>query len=266
DEIQGNLSQYGDKYHVETVLEKIDTAGIDIDKGFRFVVLGDNRSNLRVWQTVVESINKWNPLFAINLGDLTLNGYSWDMGGYYFQTLEEYAKYPLLAVAGNHDVRSGGLAYEYIFGGKDSRVFHFDVGNCRFVILDNTDDESAIPWEDQLQMADEWLDVDMQYKFVFAHTPIYEVEKWTWHSMTEEMSGPFVKLMSKHSVDHVFFGHIHAYSTATYDGIEYTVTGGAGAGIHRRYGKSGSVNHYMVIDILPDSIEMRVVQLIPRNN
>jgi len=266
EEIQGNLSKYGDKYYVKTVLEKIENVSIDINEGFRFVVLGDNRSNLRVWNAVVQSINQWNPLFAINLGDLTLNGYSWDMDGSLLQTLEKYAKYPFLAVAGNHDVRSGGLPYEYIFGGKDSRVFHFDVGNCRFIILDNTDDKSAIPWKDQLQMADKWLEVDTQYKFVFAHTPIYEVEKWAFHSMTEEMSSPFAKLMSKHSVDHVFFGHIHAYSTATYEGVEYTITGGAGAGLHRRFGKLGSVNHYMVVDILPESIEMRVVQLIPQNN
>ena len=82
--------------------------------------------------------------------------------------------------------------------------------------------------------------------------------------MEEEMSGPFAKLMSKHKVDHVFFGHIHAYSTDTYEGIEYTITGGGGAGLHRQYGKMGSVNHYVIVDILPESIEMRVVHLIAK--
>ncbi len=262
EEIQENLSKYGDKYHVNTVLKEIKNVSINENEGFRFVVFGDSRSDLQVWKAVLQSINKWDPVFAINLGDLTLNGYSMDMDGYLFQPLDKYARFPFLAVAGNHDVRSGGLQYEYIFGGKDSRVFHFDVSNCRFIILDSTGVESAIPWEEQLQMADKWLEVNKKYKFVFVHTPIYEVDKWAYHSMTEEKSGPFAKLMSKHNVDHVFFGHIHAYSTATYEGVEYSITGGAGAGLHEQYGEMGSVNHYMIVDILPDSIEMRVVQLI----
>ncbi len=263
EEIQGNLSKYGDRFHVNTVLEKIGNVSVDENEGFRFVVFGDTRSNLNVWKVVLQSINKWDPLFAVNLGDLTLNGYSMDMDGYFVQVLDKYAQFPLLAVAGNHDVRSGGLPYEYTFGGKDSRAFHFDVSNCRFVILDSTGVKSAIPWEEQLQMADKWLEVNKQHKFVFVHTPIYEVEKWSYHSMDEEISAPFVKLMSKHLVDHVFFGHIHAYSTATFEGVDYTITGGGGASLHRQYGKTGSVNHYVVVDILPESIEMRVVQLIP---
>jgi len=264
EEIQGNLSKYGDKYHVNNVLEKIGNVSVDENEGFRFVVFGDTRSNLQVWKTVLESINKWDPLFAVDVGDLTLYGYSMDMDGYLFQTLDKYARFPFFGVVGNHDVRSGGLPYEYIFGGKDSRVFHFDVSNCRFVIMDNTGVKSAIPWEEQLKMADKWLEVNNRYKFVFVHAPLYEVEKWKYHSMEEEMSGPFAKLMSKHSVDHVFFGHIHAYSTATFEGVEYTITGGGGAGLHEQYGKMGSVNHYVVVDILPESIEMRVVHLIAK--
>lgn len=111
-------------------------------------------------------------------------------------------------------------------------------------------------------MADQWLNVKTQYKFIFLHKPPYEVEKWAYHSMTEERSSPFVKLMSKHRVDHVFCGHIHAYSTTTYEGVEYTVTGGGGASLHKHFGEMESVNHYVVIDILPDSVKMRVARLI----
>ena len=264
EEIQENLSKYGDRFHVNNVLKKIGNVHIDENEGFRFVVLGDTRSDLHVWKAILQSINKWDPLFAVNLGDLTLNGYSMDMDGYFVQVLDKYARFPLLAVPGNHDVRSGGLPYEYTFGGKDSRAFHFDVSNCRFVIMDNTGVKSAVPWEEQLQMADKWLEVNKQYKFVFVHTPLYEVEKWNYHSMEEEMSAPFAKLMSKHGVDHVFFGHIHAYSTATYEGVEYTITGGGGAGLHEQFGKMGSVNHYVIVDILPESIEMRVVHIISK--
>jgi predicted phosphodiesterase len=264
EEIQGNLSKYDDRYHVNNVLKKIGNVRIDENEGFRFVVFGDTRSNLQVWKAVLQSINKWDPLFAVNVGDLTPYGYSMSMDGYLFQALDKFARFPFLAVVGNHDVRRGGLSYEYIFGGQDSKAFHFDVSNCRFVILDNSGVESAIPWEEQLRMADKWLEVNKRYKFVFAHQPLYEVEKWKYHSMKEEMSGPFVKLMFKHKVDHVFFGHIHAYSTATFEGVEYTITGGGGASLHEQYGKMGSVNHFVVVDVLPESIKMRVVHLIAK--
>ena len=44
---------------------------------------------------------------------------------------------------------------------------------------------------------------------------------------------------------------------------EYTFGGsGGGASLHKHYGEMGSVNHYVVIDILPESLKMRVVRLI----
>ena len=83
--------------------------------------------------------------------------------------------------------------------------------------------------------------------------------------MSAAMSTPFVKLMTKHKVDHVFSGHIHSYSTATYEGINYTVAGGGGAGLHKQYGEMGSVHNYVVVDVLPEGVQMRLVRLIPKD-
>jgi hypothetical protein len=71
--------------------------------------------------------------------------------------------------------------------------------------------------------------------------------------------------MSQHSVDHVFLGHIHAYSTATYGGVDYTVTGGGGASLHTQYGEMGSRHHYVVVDVLKDKVEMTLVRFLPFN-
>ena len=187
EEIKENLSKYGDRFHVSNVLKKIRNVGVDENEDFRFVVFGDTRSNLKIWNALLQSINKWEPLFAVNVGDFTRYGYSMNMDGYFLQALDQFARFPFLPVVGNHDVRRGGLSYEYTFGGKNSRTYHFDVGNCRFVVLDNSGVESAIPWEEQLKMADKWLEVKSRYKFVFLHKPPYEVEKWAYHSMTEEV-------------------------------------------------------------------------------
>ena len=67
--------------------------------------------------------------------------------------------------------------------------------------------------------------------------------------------------MVKHHVDHVFFGHVHAYSTATLNGINYTVSGGGGAGLHNRFGPKGNVHHYIICDVLKDgSMKQQVVR------
>jgi len=224
--ITENLSKYGDKYHVDKMIARIKAVKFKKSQGFRFVVAGDSRSNINVWQIVTHSINKWQPLFTINVGDLTRYGYSTDMDKYLFKTLEDKASYPFLPVMGNHDCRRGSTSYTYAFGGDGARVYHFDYGRCRFVILDNCDYEGVMPWAEQLALADRWL-------------------------------------TDKHSVDHVFLGHIHAYSTANYGGVDYTVTGGGGASLHTQYGEMGSRHHYVVVDVLKDKVEMTLVRFLP---
>ena len=267
DEIASNLSKYGNKYHVDEVIARIQTIDFDKQDGFRFIVVGDTRSNEAVWKTIAQSLNKWQPVFVINVGDMTPNGYSNTMKKYLFPVLEKYVNYSFLPVIGNHDCRRGSLSYEYAFGGGSSRVYHFDYGDCRFIVLDNVEGEGMMLWEEQLALAEKWLEEKSEFrKFVFVHSPPYDVKKWAYHSMPPEMSAPFVALMSKYKVDHVFFGHIHAYSTATYGGVDYTVTGGGGASLHSQYGEFGSAHQYMVVDVLPDNIEMQVVYFFPIKN
>jgi hypothetical protein len=96
---------------------------------------------------------------------------------------------------------------------------------------------------------------------VAAHRPIATVEKWAYHSWDETSSGTFADLMSEHDVEHVFFGHIHAYSTARLQGVDYTIAGGGGAGLHDRYGPSGNVHHYVICDVHPDgTLSQQVVR------
>ncbi len=262
--ITENLSKYGDTYHVDNMIARIKAVKFKKSQGFRFVVEGDTRSNINMWQIVTYSINKWQPLFTINVGDMTRYGYSKDMDTYHFQTLEDNASYPFLPVMGNHDCARGSASYTYAFGGDRARVYHFDYGRCRFVILDNCDYEGVMPWKEQLALADRWLTEKKGYrKFVFMHLPPPEIEKWAYHAMSPEMSAPLLELMSQHGVDHVFLGHIHAYSTATYGGVAYSVTGGGGASLHTHYGEMGSQHHYVVVDVLKDKVEMTLVRFLP---
>lgn len=263
--ISSHLAKYKNKYSVQKVLSRIETVQDPAESAFRFVVLGDTRNNSKVWQTIVQNINKWNPEFVVHLGDFTQYGSSREMSDYLFPVLENYAHYPLFPMLGNHDCRRGTAQYEYVFGGKEARVYHFNYGDSVFVLLDNTGCEDAMPWDEQLTLADKWLSEKSSFrKFVFIHLPPQDVEKWAYHSMPPEMSALFVELMSKHRVDHVFCGHIHAYSTASYGGVDYSVVGGGGAPLHSQYGDLGSSYHYVVVDVKKEAVEMKLVRLIPR--
>ena len=113
----------------------------------------------------------------------------------------------------------------------------------------------------------EWLDSVLKdtpegfHRIVAAHQPVATIKKWAYHSWDRGYSRLFVELMEKYSVDHVFFCHIHAYSTMTLNGIPYTISGGGGAGLHHRFGPLGNVHHYIICDVLADgSMEQTVVR------
>jgi Icc-related predicted phosphoesterase len=111
-------------------------------------------------------------------------------------------------------------------------------------------------------MADKWLvgTPEGYQKIVMAHIPPATIEKWAYHAKDPAGSKMFTDLMAKHRVDEVFLGHIHAYSTAILDGVSYTIAGGGGAELHKNFGPSGSVHHYIICDVTPEGIVQQVVR------
>lgn len=261
-EIERLLGKYRDKYSVESVLKRIRSIAYDPETGFRFIVLGDSRINQPVWEAICKSISKKNAVFAIDTGDLVNEGEPAQFDEYLFEVLEKYGKFNFVPVVGNHDIGYDGLAVSYLTSfGPNSLNYYFDYGNARFVILDNC--SRVTDFLSQLEIADQWLAQTPQgfYKFVFVHIPPGDIKKWAYHAMTGESSRKFTELMAKHQVDHVFAGHIHAYSTATYLGVDHTVTGGGGAELHKQYGLKGSVHHYVIVDVTPKGVQQQVVRI-----
>lgn len=263
-EIEDLLGKYRVKYSVDTVLGRIHSVPYDREEGFQFIVLGDNRINQPVWEAVCKSISQKNALFAIVTGDLVREGEPEQFDKYLFGVMEKYGNFNLVPVVGNHDVSSDGLAFAYLTSfGYNALNYYFDYGDSRFVILDNC--SRVTDFAAQLDVADRWLSETPEgyRKFVFMHVPSGEIKKWSYHSMSGEKSRQFTDLMTRHKVDHVFAGHIHAYSTASYAGVDYTVTGGAGADLHEQYGPAGSVHHYLIVDVTPEGVRQQVVRLYP---
>jgi len=252
-----------DRFNIDNQIARLKSHSISPNTPFRFVVMGDSRSNPEFWKAVLRHIAaiRPRPAFVINSGDLVPRGLVKEFAEYFVPPLMDF-DIPYLVAIGNHDCGYKGkaLEYRYLFG-ENSLNYFFDYGNYRFVIIDNV--SKAQPLSETVKWLDSILSTTPEnyHKIVVAHSPFGNVEKWRYHVMDRKYSKAFGDLMVKHHVDHVFFGHIHAYSTATLNGINYTVSGGGGAGLHNRFGPKGNVHHYIICDVLKDgSMKQQVVR------
>jgi len=257
------LGPYQERFSVQRWIEQLGERPASPEGRYRFVVMGDSRSNPELWPKIVEHIDRLDPkpAFVINTGDLVRHGYTDEYLDYYIPPLLQ-TDIPYFVALGNHDDGDDGLAIEYqVLFGPNSLNFYFDYGRRRFILIDNVTD--VLPYDDTLAWLKRVLEETPPERpiIVAAHRPVATVEKWAYHSWDEESSKIFADLMTEHEVQHVFFGHIHAYSTARHQGVDYTITGGGGAPLHDRYGPSGNVHHYVICDVQPDgTIEQQVVR------
>lgn len=253
-EIERLLSGHRQRFNFDIQRKRLLQRAENAEQGFRFVVMGDSRSNPNLWQNMVSHIKGLDPApdFVINTGDVVENGLPAEYLNYYIPPLLE-TDIPFFIAMGNHDMGYNGetLEFRYLFG-ENALDYFFDHGRVRFVFFDNV--SGLKPFHEKWQ----WLERVLASTpegfniVVSAHKPPGNIEKWAWHGMRPGASRTFTRLMSAHGVDHVFLGHIHAYSTARFENVSYTVTGGGGASLYPMYGPGGNFHHYIICDLLPD--------------
>jgi hypothetical protein len=214
---------------------------------FTFVVMGDNRpwtggKDFAIQNTYfAENIRLANTSggeFAVNVGDL-IHGYAkdaavvnrmWDD----FDRAASYFQIPLIPVVGNHDVpdRVGEAVWRKRIG---PTYFSWDYKGCHFIGL-NSEVVGGLDKITGFQLA--WLKEDLKRAagarriFVFVHKPL-----WRWGPKERVLENRWHKdvhpLLAAAGVDTVFGGHDHQYLRyPTRDGVNYVVTGGAGAELH----------------------------------
>jgi len=258
-----SLGAYRGKLNFANQIARLGDKPRSRDGSFRYVVMGDSRSNERLWPSMVKHIDglRPSPAFVINTGDIVPHGYITEYREYYVPPVMG-TDIPFFVAIGNHDDSSDGKAreYRYLFG-ADSLNYYFDYGRIRFVFVDtSTKVNSAV---DTLRWLDRVLGQTPRgfSKYVSAHKPPKVIKKWAYHAWGTDESKGFTKLMEKHRVSEVYLGHIHAYSTARLNGVSYTLCGGGGAGLHNRFGPLGNVHHYIICDVRRDgSIKQQVVR------
>jgi len=267
-EMERLLGPYCERFNIQNQFERLGSTPKNADGSYRYVVMGDSRSQWDLWSNIVKHIDSLDPkpAFVINSGDLVPDGFASQFRNYYIRPLLE-TDIPYFVAIGNHDegYQDKVLEYRYLFGDNALNYF-FDYGRARYIFIDNATE--ALPYERTLEWLDRTLaDTPKGYrKYVAAHQPPSTIKKWAYHAWDDEESKIFTDLMTKYEVSDVYLGHIHAYSTAEFGSVRYTVSGGSGAGLHDRFGPLGNVHHYVICDVQPNStVKQQVVRFYKRS-
>lgn len=225
-----------------------------------FAVLGDNRGNLPVFESLLRQMSRDPDLrFAIHLGDMVEKG---ELPEYraFFQSMRQILQIPLLALIGNHELAGdpGGKLYTEIFG---PRNFSFHLGDHYFIMFD--DAGKSGPADEQYR----WLETELKKaggyrtRLVFLHVPLHDPRGGKHHHcLLPDCGRRLAALFKKYRVSHVFAAHIHGFFEGRWDGVPYSITAGAGA---KLYGADPRhfFHHYLEVTLRGDRVETKIQRL-----
>ncbi len=238
-------------------------AKIRANHTFTFVVIGDTRTGISIFEKQINEINLIDPDLVIDVGDM-INGYAkkpqkieamWDE----FDKIVSQFTVPFIMVPGNHDIWSplSRKIYQRRYG---KTYFSFDYKGVHFIVLDS--EIGGIRLSDaQIK----WLKSDLESHrkaratFVFLHRPLWQ-DMHVGKGAGENWLKKVHPILVKNGVDAVFAGHVHKYiKYSPIDGVSYYITGGGGAGIANNPSQ-GDFHHYCLITVRDDKWKMAVIK------
>lgn len=211
-----------------------------------------------------------DPDFAIGTGDYIHGADSqetlraqWNAFFWALQPLQARKPVYFVPAPGNHEIRGGAgnrLFLEYF----KRLFFSFNWAGSHFAIL-NTEEpgrESRIAGQ-QLT----WLKQDLagaqtaSHIFVALHRPLFPVSLHKGDSLDEypKERDALHALFVRYRVTCVFAGHEHLYNRQVRDGIQYIITGGAGADLYASPTKGG-FHHFLYVTADPVGYKVEVVR------
>jgi predicted phosphodiesterase len=216
--------------------------------------MGDNKNSFKIFSKILKDIDNNHYTFAIDVGDLVDDG---EKAKYrIFYNMIKNKRTPFLVAIGNHDIQKGGAEnYFDIFG---EFYYSFDYGNSLFIVLDDANEKRIDAG--QMKWLEKQLQRNEQHKFVFLHVPPFDPRPNANHSLSNKQNAQeFINLMEKYKVDAVFAGHIHAYFDEMRGGINYVITGGAGAELMGT-DPNHYFHHYVKVEVDADKISKEVIR------
>jgi len=254
---------------------------------FNFVAIGDTRSRNNVHKKIIAQVQKLNPKFIVNSGDLVENGLSMGDWESFFEVNEDFMRNtPYYPVLGNHE-KDSPYYYDFFDLPNNERYYYFTVGDALFVVLDSEGLRTTIPafttdnmkdayWEesgiDYMKTQKKWLEEVLKlnrqagFVFIFQHLPLYSVKKSRVEEskMVREFWGDIFK---RHGVQTFINGHDHHYHHALDNGIHFITSAGAGAPLYDidavqpetvSYKK---IEHFMNIEVNEKKAIMHVIDI-----
>jgi hypothetical protein len=232
---------------------KREISRIKVDSpDFYFAVFGDNKGHDAGFRPLLRNINQDKEIaFAMDLGDLVRQGRRWFYRRFVRQ-VQKNLTIPFLVAIGNHDLYKGSANYREIFG---PTYYSFQIGQSYFIVLD----ASTISHFDKVER--QWLEDELQrsqasrVRFVFMHIPPFDPRGPGFYKcLPEKDRKDLIDLFRRYQVTHLFASHLHGYFSGVWEGVPYTITGGAGAGLH---GKDPQhfFHHYIKVHVSGGKVE-----------
>lgn len=201
------------------------------------------------------------PMFVVNTGDLIPNAGDREEWRNFWR-VSEPIDVPHFLTPGNHDIdsmESQDIWRDEVDLPGDETYYKFVVEDDLFVVLDTCEPEHDRKVAGR-QLA--WLRAVLnpsryRHQFVFLHYPLF-----LWHGASHrgrsldrypELRDRLHRLFVRKGVDAVFAGHEHTYKRMEVDGIDYVVTGGAGAPLYSGF------SHFMIVRVKGQRVEVKVI-------
>jgi 3',5'-cyclic-AMP phosphodiesterase len=224
-------------------------------QSYTFVVSGDNRDGNSVLRKILKRAQDYQPRFMLHTGDFVPHGRKQEYLA--FLKILQTASFPVLVAIGNHDaLEQGRKWYKQFLGPQD---FVFDYGPDRFVLLDNASKSLS---KTQLAWLDRVLSEPKRYRFVVMHHP---PQNLIWFYAFSEGAPELIKIIEKHHVNFVFMGHVHVYDKMISEGVQWVITGGAGAPLYRMplyySAQGGAYSHFLLMQVSPKGISEKIIKI-----
>lgn len=214
----------------ESPLYRFWTAS-EYNQSIRFVVAGDTRGGWDNWQStllVSQGIERENPAFVFNTGDLVDDGNNIDDWMHFFTAspyLHNSTFYPVL---GNHE-NYARFYFSFFSLPSNERWYSFENGPVHFIALDSNL-RSRYRFAQYLWLLHELHTDSRQFTLVLFHHPPYSSGEE--HGNSTWVQRLWVPLFEHYQVDVVLNGHDHDYERSIVNGVTYIVTGGGGAPLY----------------------------------
>jgi len=242
-------------------------ANVSPARPFRFLAMGDHRSDSASHQSVVNRVLAQSPLpsFVVDDGDLTYDGSAATYQTFFHIERGLLSQAPTFPSIGNHDVNNVSNWLRFFALPNNERWYTFRYGNSAFHCLDvyssYTSGSAQYNWLVSELQADS-ADPAVRHIFVFFHEPPYTTN--TGHSSNTTIRTVLCPLFERYHVAVAFQGHNHCYEHALVNGVHYVLTGGGGAPLYTGWNSPQpwdicreATNEFVLLDVNGDTLQMR---------